>query len=84
MTKTSMTSRVSLGLALAASLSVRDRLKVALQQDGPSVVEIRALVDELTVAGGDATFSELVMKIVSSRQFRNRQGQEKALVSLKA
>ena len=43
----------------------------------------RALVDELTVAGGDATFSELVTKIVSSRQFRNRQGHEEALVSLK-
>ena len=39
----------------------------------------RELVDELTAAGGNATFSDLVTKIVSSRQFRHRQGQEEAL-----
>ena len=36
----------------------------------------RALIDELVAAGGEATFSDLAIKIVSSRQFRNRQGQE--------
>jgi hypothetical protein len=34
----------------------------------------RALVDELTAAGGNATFSDLAIRIVSSRQFRNHQG----------
>lgn len=42
----------------------------------------RALVDELTAAGGDATFSELATKIVSSRQFRFRQGREAEAVTL--
>jgi hypothetical protein len=35
----------------------------------------RALVNELTAAGDHATFSDLAIKIVTSRQFRNRQGQ---------
>ncbi|MEO7599607.1 MAG: DUF1592 domain-containing protein, partial [Opitutus sp.] len=33
----------------------------------------RALVEELTAAGGNATFSDLAVKIVSSRQFLHRQ-----------
>jgi hypothetical protein len=36
----------------------------------------RALIAELTAAGGDATFSDLAIKIVSSRQFRHRQGSD--------
>ncbi|MEO5957651.1 MAG: DUF1592 domain-containing protein, partial [Opitutaceae bacterium] len=36
----------------------------------------RALIDELTAAGGNATFSDLAIKIVTSRQFRHRQGQD--------
>ncbi|MSU49159.1 MAG: DUF1592 domain-containing protein [Opitutus sp.] len=36
----------------------------------------RALIGELTAAGGNATFSDLATKIVGSRQFRNRQGQD--------
>ena len=28
----------------------------------------------MTAAGGDASFSDLAVKIVTSRQFRNRQG----------
>lgn len=36
----------------------------------------RALLDEMIAAGGNATFSDLAIKIVSSRQFRNHQGQE--------
>ena len=36
----------------------------------------RPLIDELTAAGGNATFSDLAIKIVSSRQFRNHQGQD--------
>ncbi len=36
----------------------------------------RALIDDLTAAGGNATFSDLAIKIVASRQFRNRQGQD--------
>ncbi len=34
----------------------------------------RALVEELTAAGDNATFADLAIKIVSSRQFRNHQG----------
>jgi mono/diheme cytochrome c family protein len=34
----------------------------------------RALVDELVAAGGQATFSDLAVKIATSRQFRNHQG----------
>jgi hypothetical protein len=34
------------------------------------------LVDRLVAAGGDAGFSQLVTAIVTSRQFRNRLGQE--------
>ena len=30
----------------------------------------------ITAAGGDATFSDLAIKIVSSRQFRHRQGSD--------
>jgi len=36
----------------------------------------RALVDDLIQAGDNATFSDLALKIVGSRQFRNRQGDE--------
>ncbi len=36
----------------------------------------RPLLDELTAAGGNATFSDLALKIVNSRQFRHRQGQD--------
>jgi hypothetical protein len=36
----------------------------------------RALINELAAAGGDATFSQLAIKIVSSRQFRFRQGRD--------
>ena len=36
----------------------------------------RPLLDELTAAGGSATFSDLATKIVGSRQFRHRQGQD--------
>ena len=36
----------------------------------------RALIDELTAAGGNATFSDLAIKIVTSRQFRHHQGQD--------
>ncbi len=36
----------------------------------------RPLLDELTAAGGNATFSDLATKIVASRQFRHRQGQD--------
>jgi mono/diheme cytochrome c family protein len=36
----------------------------------------RKLVDELTAAGGNATFSDLAIKIVCSRQFRNHSGMD--------
>ncbi|AOS43278.1 hypothetical protein Verru16b_00321 [Lacunisphaera limnophila] len=36
----------------------------------------RALVDDLVGAGGEAAFADLAVKIVSSRQFRHRQGCE--------
>jgi hypothetical protein len=39
----------------------------------------QTLVDQMTAAGGNATFSDLAAKIVSSRQFRNRQGKEDVL-----
>jgi hypothetical protein len=34
----------------------------------------RALIDEMTALGGDATFAELATKIANSRQFRHREG----------
>jgi hypothetical protein len=34
----------------------------------------RALIDEMTALGGDATFAELAIKIANSRQFRHRDG----------
>ena len=36
----------------------------------------RPLVDEMTAAGGNASFSDLAVKIVTSRQFRNRAGDD--------
>ena len=36
----------------------------------------RPLIDGLVAAGGDATFSHLAAEIVTSRQFRNRAGEE--------
>ena len=41
----------------------------------------RALLDDLAKEGGKATFSDLAVKIVSSRQFRFRQGREDASVA---
>jgi hypothetical protein len=41
-----------------------------------------ALVHDLTVAEGNASFSDLAIKIVSSRQFRNRQGEEETQLSI--
>ena len=38
----------------------------------------RSLIDELTSAGSNATFSDLVTKIVTSRQFLHRQGKDDA------
>jgi mono/diheme cytochrome c family protein len=38
----------------------------------------RPLVAEMTAAGGRASFSDLAIKIVTSRQFRNRLGEESA------
>jgi hypothetical protein len=38
----------------------------------------RPLIDELVAAGGNATFSDLATRIVSSRQFRYRQGRDEA------
>lgn len=38
----------------------------------------RALIDELTAAGGQATFADLATKIVASRQFRHHQGRDDA------
>ena len=32
----------------------------------------RPLIAEMTAAGGNASFSDLALKIVTSRQFRNR------------
>ncbi|MEO6567152.1 MAG: DUF1592 domain-containing protein, partial [Opitutaceae bacterium] len=40
----------------------------------------RALIDDMVAAGGDATFADLATKIVTSRQFRNRQGQDDVAV----
>jgi hypothetical protein len=42
----------------------------------------RALVDELIAAGDEASFSDLAIKIVSSRQFRNRQGEQTVQLDL--
>ena len=42
----------------------------------------RALLDDLTKAGGSASFSDLAIKIVGSRQFRHRQGREDEAVTL--
>jgi hypothetical protein len=36
----------------------------------------RALVDSLVTLGGDASFADLATKIVTSRQFRYREGDE--------
>jgi len=36
----------------------------------------RPLVAEMTAAGGNASFSDLALKIVTSRQFRNRAGDD--------
>ena len=36
----------------------------------------RALIDEMTAAGGDATFADLAVKIAASRQFRHREGRD--------
>ena len=36
----------------------------------------RALLDDLTARGGDATFAELAIKIIDSRQFRHREGRD--------
>ena len=36
----------------------------------------RALIDEMIVAGGDATFADLAVKIAASRQFRHREGRD--------
>lgn len=36
----------------------------------------KGLIDELTATGDQATFADLAAKIVASRQFRNRQGDE--------
>lgn len=44
----------------------------------------RGLLDELTASGGSATFTDLAVKIVTSRQFRNRQDDGPAAKSLAA
>jgi hypothetical protein len=36
----------------------------------------RPLITDLTAAGSNATFSDLAVKVVTSRQFRNRAGEE--------
>ena len=36
----------------------------------------RPLIAEMTAAGGNASFSDLAVKIVTSRQFRNRAGDD--------
>jgi hypothetical protein len=36
----------------------------------------RPLIAEMTAAGGDASFSDLAIRIVTSRQFRNRAGDD--------
>jgi hypothetical protein len=41
----------------------------------------RPLMADMIGAGGDATFSDLAAKIVTSRQFRNRAGENGALTS---
>jgi hypothetical protein len=41
----------------------------------------RALIEEMTSAGGNATFADLAETIVSSRQFRHRQGESDAQLS---
>ena len=38
----------------------------------------RPLMREMTAAGGDATFADLAARIVTSRQFRNRVGDDGA------
>jgi hypothetical protein len=42
----------------------------------PVLASDRPLVDELVSAGGKATFADLAIKIVGSRQFRHRQGED--------
>lgn len=34
------------------------------------------LIDDMTAAGGNATFADLAVKVVTSRQFRNHQGED--------
>jgi hypothetical protein len=43
-----------------------------------------ALIDKMVSEGGSAPFSQLVIDVVSSRQFRNRQGREDAPAAPKA
>jgi Protein of unknown function (DUF1588)/Protein of unknown function (DUF1585) len=40
------------------------------------LISDRPLVDEMTAAGGNASFSDLAVKIVTSRQFRKRAGDD--------
>jgi hypothetical protein len=42
----------------------------------PVLASDRPLLDEMTARGGNATFAELAIKIVNSRQFRHREGVE--------
>ena len=58
------------------NLSLETLEKVAHALGRTVLASDRALVEEMTAAGGNATFSDLAIKIVSSRQFRNRQGQD--------
>ena len=44
----------------------------------------RPLVANMTAAGGDATFSDLAIKVVTSRQFRNRAGEQIAPAAAKS
>ena len=53
-------SRKMLGYALGRTVQASDR----------------PLIDEMTAAGGDASFADLAIKIVTSRQFRNRAGDD--------
>jgi hypothetical protein len=56
-------SRKMLGYALGRTILASDR----------------PLLAEMAAAGGDAAFSDLAVKIVTSRQFRTRAGDEPAL-----
>jgi hypothetical protein len=55
---TRMLARKMLGYALGRTVQASDR----------------PLLDEMAAAGGNATFSDLAVKIITSRQFRNHQG----------